>query len=111
MANHHGALCHHPCAPGHDGYQGALKRNLAETMDARPIVVLALPRGVWGPPGRCGRRCMRKTVHESGLSRLSSLTEANEFDDLLRLAKKGDADAFAGLWRLFQPGLLRYLRV
>jgi RNA polymerase sigma-70 factor, ECF subfamily len=54
---------------------------------------------------------MRKTVQESGLSRLSSLTEANEFDDLLRLAKKGDADAFAALWRIFQPGLLRYLRV
>ena len=54
---------------------------------------------------------MRKTVHESGLSRLSSLTETDEFDDLLRLAKKGDADAFAALWRTFQPGLLRYLRV
>jgi RNA polymerase sigma-70 factor (ECF subfamily) len=54
---------------------------------------------------------MRKTVHESGLSRLSLLTEPDEFGDLLRLAKKGDADAFATLWRTFQPGLLRYLRV
>jgi RNA polymerase sigma-70 factor (ECF subfamily) len=54
---------------------------------------------------------MRRTVHDSGLSRLSSLTETNEFDDLLRRAKKGDADAFAALWRIFQPGLLRYLRV
>jgi RNA polymerase sigma-70 factor (ECF subfamily) len=54
---------------------------------------------------------MRKAVHESGLSRLSLLTEPDEFEDLLRLAKKGDADAFATLWRTFQPGLLRYLRV
>src|SRR5580704_11248145 len=54
---------------------------------------------------------MRRTVHESGLFRLSSITEPDEFDDLLCLAKKGDADAFAALWRIFQPGLLRYLRV
>src|ERR1700691_1797496 len=54
---------------------------------------------------------MRRTVQESGLSRLSSLTETNKFDDLLRRAQKGDAAPSAALWRISQPGLLRYLRV
>ncbi len=35
----------------------------------------------------------------------------DDFEELLPLAKKGDADAFAAIWRTFQPGLLRYLRV
>jgi RNA polymerase sigma-70 factor, ECF subfamily len=33
------------------------------------------------------------------------------FGEVLRAAKKGDQDAFALLWREFQPGLLRYLKV
>jgi RNA polymerase sigma-70 factor (ECF subfamily) len=33
------------------------------------------------------------------------------FDDVLRRAKAGDADAFADLWREANPMLLRYLRV
>ncbi len=33
------------------------------------------------------------------------------FGEALRAAKKGDQDAFALLWREFQPGLLRYLKV
>jgi len=39
------------------------------------------------------------------------MTVSDDFEDLLRQAKKGDADAFAAIWRTFQPGLLRYLRV
>jgi RNA polymerase sigma-70 factor (ECF subfamily) len=34
-----------------------------------------------------------------------------DFERLLMLAKKGNEDAFASIWRTFQPGLLRYLRV
>jgi RNA polymerase sigma-70 factor (ECF subfamily) len=34
-----------------------------------------------------------------------------EFSGSLRAAKEGDEDAFAAIWREFQPGLLRYLRV
>jgi RNA polymerase sigma-70 factor (ECF subfamily) len=33
------------------------------------------------------------------------------FGETLRAAKKGDEEAFALLWRTFQPGLLRYLKV
>ena len=32
-------------------------------------------------------------------------------DDALHAARVGDADGFAVLWRSYQPGLLRYLRV
>jgi RNA polymerase sigma-70 factor, ECF subfamily len=34
-----------------------------------------------------------------------------DFDQLLGAAKAGDEDAFAAIWRAYQPGLLRYLRV
>jgi RNA polymerase sigma-70 factor, ECF subfamily len=34
-----------------------------------------------------------------------------EFERRLRAAQQGDGDAFAAIWRQFQPGLLRYLRV
>ena len=34
-----------------------------------------------------------------------------DFEDRLRAAQKGDGDAFAAIWRQFQPGLLRYLKV
>jgi len=34
-----------------------------------------------------------------------------DFEHLLILAKQGNEDAFAAIWRTFQPGLLRYLRV
>ena len=33
------------------------------------------------------------------------------FGEALRAAQKGDEDAFALIWREFQPGLLRYLKV
>jgi RNA polymerase sigma-70 factor (ECF subfamily) len=35
----------------------------------------------------------------------------SNFRESLRAAKRGDEDAFASLWREFQPGLLRYLKV
>ncbi len=35
----------------------------------------------------------------------------DDFSGNLRAAQRGDQDAFARLWREFQPGLLRYLRV
>lgn len=35
----------------------------------------------------------------------------SSFGEALRAAKKGDEEAFALLWREFQPGLLRYLKV
>jgi RNA polymerase sigma-70 factor (ECF subfamily) len=54
---------------------------------------------------------MRKTVRDAGVSSASTVSEPDAFEDLLRLAKKGDADAFSSLWTIFQPGLLRYLRV
>jgi RNA polymerase sigma-70 factor, ECF subfamily len=34
-----------------------------------------------------------------------------DFRGTLRAAKKGDEDAFARIWREFNPGLVRYLRV
>jgi RNA polymerase sigma-70 factor (ECF subfamily) len=34
-----------------------------------------------------------------------------DFGGRLRAAKRGDEEAFAAIWREFQPGLLRYLRV
>ena len=35
----------------------------------------------------------------------------NDFRGSLRAAKRGDQDAFASLWRQFQPSLLRYLKI
>jgi RNA polymerase sigma-70 factor, ECF subfamily len=35
----------------------------------------------------------------------------DDFRGNLRAAQRGDQDAFACLWRQFQPGLIRYLRV
>jgi RNA polymerase sigma-70 factor (ECF subfamily) len=54
---------------------------------------------------------MRRAVRNAGRSSALPTAIPDEFEDLLRLAKKGDADAFAAIWRTFQPGLLRYLRV
>ena len=34
-----------------------------------------------------------------------------DFERRLRAAQQGDGDAFAAVWRQFQPGLLRYLNV
>lgn len=39
------------------------------------------------------------------------MIHATPFDRLLERAQGGDEDAFAALWRSYQPGLLRYLRV
>jgi RNA polymerase sigma-70 factor (ECF subfamily) len=54
---------------------------------------------------------MRKAVHEVAPARRAFLGTPGDFDQLLGYAKKGDEEAFAAIWRLFQPGLLRYLRV
>ncbi len=54
---------------------------------------------------------MQKVVHDAESSRTTLVSRADDFDVLLRRAKKGDADAFSTIWRTFQPGLLRYLRV
>jgi RNA polymerase sigma-70 factor (ECF subfamily) len=54
---------------------------------------------------------MRKAVRDAGPCSASTVTEPEAFEDLLGLAKKGDADAFSRIWTIFQPGLLRYLRV
>ncbi len=54
---------------------------------------------------------MGKAVTDTQFRGAQSTAAAADFEDLLRLAKKGDADAFAAIWRTFQPGLLRYLRV
>ncbi len=34
-----------------------------------------------------------------------------DFEQLLKSAKNGDEEAFSAIWRSYQPGLLRYLRV
>jgi RNA polymerase sigma-70 factor, ECF subfamily len=39
------------------------------------------------------------------------VTGSEDFALLLERAQKGNEDAFATLWRSFQPGLVRYLRV
>lgn len=39
------------------------------------------------------------------------MSEPDPFVELLATAQHGDEEAFAALWRLYQPGLLRYLRV
>jgi RNA polymerase sigma-70 factor (ECF subfamily) len=39
------------------------------------------------------------------------MTMPDDFGQLLSRAKKGDEDAFSSIWRLYQHGLLRYLRV
>jgi RNA polymerase sigma-70 factor (ECF subfamily) len=54
---------------------------------------------------------MRKTASDVGPSHRELLQRPGDFEQLLGWAQKGDEEAFAGLWRTFQPGLLRYLRV
>jgi RNA polymerase sigma-70 factor, ECF subfamily len=54
---------------------------------------------------------MGRTVHEAGSSRHSPVTMGDDFEQLLTSAKGGDEEAFSSIWRAFQPGLLRYLRV
>ncbi len=39
------------------------------------------------------------------------MTPMREFGRTLEAAQRGDEEAFADLWRRFQPGLLRYLKV
>ncbi len=39
------------------------------------------------------------------------MQKLRNFGEVLRAAKNGDEEAFAFLWREFQPGLLRYLKV
>lgn len=39
------------------------------------------------------------------------MSEPCDFDRSLTEARQGDEDAFAAIWRTFNPGLLRYLRV
>jgi|HubBroStandDraft_1064217.scaffolds.fasta_scaffold118529_1 RNA polymerase sigma-70 factor (ECF subfamily) len=54
---------------------------------------------------------MPKAVLHAGSPIRSTMTTPDDFSVLLSSAKKGDEDAFATMWRIFQPGLLRYLRV
>jgi RNA polymerase sigma-70 factor (ECF subfamily) len=54
---------------------------------------------------------MRKAGTDPVASRRASAEMPEDFEQLLTLAKKGSEDAFATIWRTFQPGLLRYLRV
>jgi len=54
---------------------------------------------------------MRETVHDAGLSSRLPMTMPDDFAQLLGRAKNGEEDAFASIWRTYQPGLLRYLRV
>jgi RNA polymerase sigma-70 factor (ECF subfamily) len=54
---------------------------------------------------------MGKAVHDARLPRRVAVNEPEDFGQLLVRAKKGDEDAFSTIWRTFQPGLLRYLRV
>ena len=54
---------------------------------------------------------MGRTVDEAGSSRRSPVTMPDDFDRLLTGAKQGDEESFSAIWRAFEPGLLRYLRV
>lgn len=54
---------------------------------------------------------MRKTGRDSVTSRRVLMDMPEDFENLLILAKQGDENAFASIWRTFQPGLIRYLRV
>jgi len=54
---------------------------------------------------------MRKAGQNSVASRRVLAEMPEDFEHLLILAKQGNEDAFAAIWRTFQPGLLRYLRV
>ena len=55
-----------------------------------------------------------KTALGRGVVRAGTETEGTNRERLrgtLASAKRGDEEAFARIWRAFQPGLLRYLRV
>jgi len=54
---------------------------------------------------------MRKAGQDEASPRRVLMDMPEDFERLLMLAKKGNEDAFASIWRTFQPGLLRYLRV
>jgi RNA polymerase sigma-70 factor, ECF subfamily len=54
---------------------------------------------------------MKKAVQSAGVPRQVSVDLCDDFENLLCGAKRGDEDAFATIWRTYQPGLLRYLRV
>jgi RNA polymerase sigma-70 factor, ECF subfamily len=43
--------------------------------------------------------------------RLAAVTLPNDFEGLLQAAQLGDEEAFAAIWRAYQPGVYRYLRV
>jgi RNA polymerase sigma-70 factor, ECF subfamily len=54
---------------------------------------------------------MGRAVDAARSSRPVPMNVPDDFEKLLAAAKKGDEDSFAIIWRTFQPGLLRYLRV
>jgi RNA polymerase sigma-70 factor (ECF subfamily) len=56
---------------------------------------------------RCRKGTSRDDRHRSARQGES----VREFTTTLRAAQKGDEEAFARLWREYQPGLLRYLSV
>ena len=49
--------------------------------------------------------------HVSASSSRRLVTEVVDFRGTVQAAQRGDQEAFACLWREFQPGLLRYLRM
>jgi RNA polymerase sigma-70 factor (ECF subfamily) len=53
---------------------------------------------------------MGRAVQEPGSPRHQAASP-DDFGHLLSCAKKGDEEAFSAIWRAFQPGLVRYLRV
>jgi RNA polymerase sigma-70 factor, ECF subfamily len=54
---------------------------------------------------------MGPVVHDAGSSRRTPVTMPDDFEGLLSGAKNGEEEAFSSIWRTFEPGLLRYLRV
>jgi len=54
---------------------------------------------------------MGRAVDGEESSRRSPVMMPDDFERLLADAKNGDEDAFSSIWRIFEPGLVRYLRV
>jgi RNA polymerase sigma-70 factor, ECF subfamily len=54
---------------------------------------------------------MKKVGQGGGAPRPMPVDSSEDFENLLCRAKKGEENAFATIWRTYQPGLLRYLRV
>src|SRR5487761_2618217 len=63
----------------------------------------------WTPPGL---RCKKTSGEWCGTDRSRcQVASMLDFRGTVQAAQGGDEEAFARLWREFQPGLLRYLRI